>query len=85
MNLTPIKANMTEIKLRKDNSEYRILFSYQTPVAYIRKLADGGMVVRKTNKFWSRTTTRHINQWLFGKSFFECEQSELDNLLNEVK
>jgi hypothetical protein len=85
MNLKPIKQNMNEVTLRKDNSTYRILFSYQTPVAYIRKWSDGGMVVRRTSKFWSRTTTRHINSWLGELNHCECEQAELDNLLNEVK
>jgi hypothetical protein len=56
MKLTPIKANMTEVELTPGLT---VLFSYQTPVAYHNYL---GYFV--TEKKWSKTTTRHINQWL---------------------
>lgn len=58
MNLNPIKANMTEVTLENGN---KILFSYKTPVAvYIA----AGQHYIVTNKYWSRTTTRHINSWI---------------------
>ena len=56
MNLTPIKANMTELEL---TNGILILFSYKTPVALVEP--DGYFY--RTSKFWSRTTSRHINQW----------------------
>ena len=60
MNLKPIKQNMTELEF--PNSY--VLVSYSTPVACTMK-STGEVFV--TNKFWSKTTSRHINQWL--KSF----------------
>ena len=55
MQLTPIASNMTEV----ETSEARILFSYRTPVAaYIY-----GEGYVKTEKYWSVTTSRHINKW----------------------
>ncbi len=85
MNLKPIKANMNEIEA----GDLTVLFSYKTPVAYHR----AGVGYAKTNKYWSRTTSRHINQWLASNGYNaergdvlkEVEQAELDNLLNEVK
>jgi hypothetical protein len=57
MNLNPIKANMTELHV---NDNLTILFSYKTPVAaWI-----SGLGYLRTDKKWSNTTTRHINQWL---------------------
>ena len=56
MQLTPIASNMTEIETK----EARILFSYKTPVAaYVF-----GRGYVKTDKFWSVTTSRHINKWI---------------------
>lgn len=85
MNLRPIKANMNEIEV----GNYTVLFSYKTPVAY----HEAGVGYAKTNKFWSRTTSRHISQWLqmngyseeLGDGLREVDQDVLDNLLNEVK
>jgi len=37
-----------------------VLFSYSTPVAYFDKL---NQKVFQTNKKWSRTTTKHINEF----------------------
>lgn len=57
MTLNPIKANMTELDLGNGT---RVLFSYKTPVAMLHS---DGMTYR-TDKKWSVTTSRHINQWL---------------------
>ena len=55
MQLTPIASNMTEI----ETDDARILFSYRTPVAaYVF-----GVGYVKTDKWWSVTTSRHINKW----------------------
>lgn len=82
MDLKPIKANMTEINVGTKS----VLFSYKTPVAYFDySNGAGNGVYYKTNKFWSRTTSRHINSWLNGNQAKEIEQSALDNLLSEVK
>mgnify|MGYP003321587241 CR=1 FL=1 len=59
MKLTPIAANQNEVSI---NDGTQIFFSYRTPVAAY--LPEKGYV--RTNKFWSVTTSRHINKWLKG-------------------
>ena len=78
MQLTPIASNMTEV----ETSEARILFSYRTPVAAY--IFGEGFV--KTEKYWSTTTSRHINKWLRDghrdlPRFKEVPQARLDNLV----
>ena len=77
MQLTPIASNMTEV----ETSEARILFSYRTPVAAY--VFGEGFV--RTEKWWSVTTSRHINKWI-GKDVptEEVSQTYLDNLVQEV-
>lgn len=75
MKLRPLKANMTELEIKGK----RVLFSYETPVAYQNLDSVGNYY--KTIKKWSNTTTRHINQWLGGNSAQLLDQSELDNLV----
>ena len=75
MQLTPIASNMTEV----ETSEARILFSYRTPVAaYVF-----GVGYIKTDKFWSVTTSRHINKWIGDKDVTvrEVTQTYLDGLV----
>ena len=74
MQLTPIASNMTEV----ETSEARILFSYRTPVAAY--VFGEGMV--RTAKWWSVTTSRHINKWLpENGTVKEVTQTYLDNLV----
>lgn len=73
MNIKNIGSNQTELTI----GETTVLFSYQTPVA--AKLASGGFI--RTNKSWSRTTSKHINQWLDGANAKLVEQSVLDSLV----
>ena len=73
MQLTPIASNMTEV----ETSEARILFSYRTPVAaYV--FGEGYV---RTEKWWSVTTSRHINKWIDGGTTKEVSQTYLDNLV----
>ena len=78
MQLTPIASNMTEV----ETSEARILFSYRTAVAaYV--FGDGFV---RTEKWWSVTTSRHINKWLKDghEDLPECKeipQARLDSLV----
>ena len=74
MQLTPIASNMTEV----ETSEARILFSYRTPVAAY--VFGEGFV--RTEKWWSVTTSRHINKWI-GKDVTteEVSQTYLDKLV----
>lgn len=85
MNLTPLGANKTELEI----GDLTILFSYKTPVAYHQ----AGIGYAKTNKFWSRTTSKHITQWLRANGFDkergdglrEVPQEQLDRLIAGVK
>ena len=82
MQLTPIASNMTEV----ETSEARILFSYRTPVAaYVF-----GRGYVKTEKYWSVTTSRHINKCIkmdlpqagfVAVNTEEVPQDYLDNLV----
>lgn len=58
MKLKPLGANQNEVTLADGTV---ILFSYETPVA----ATQNGMAYR-TEKHWSRTTSKHINRWLQG-------------------
>ena len=76
MQLTPIASNMTEV----ETSEARILFSYRTPVAaYVF-----GVGYVKTDKWWSVTTSRHINKWTDNCTVKEVSQTFLDKLVQGV-
>jgi hypothetical protein len=56
MKLTNLGSNKTELTLSNGNI---VFFSYNTPVvAYV----DNTWL--KTSKFWSNTTSKHINQYL---------------------
>ena len=56
-----------------------VFFSYETPVAgFSDKL---GWV--KTDKWYSSTTTRHINKYIDGKNHTVVSQSVIDDLLKE--
>ncbi len=59
MKLTPIASNQTELNL---NNGTQVFFSYKTPVAAY--VPSQGYI--RTDKFWSTTTSRHINKWLGG-------------------
>jgi hypothetical protein len=73
MKIRNIGNNQTEV----ETETATILVSYQTPVAAC--LNDGTGFVR-TNKKWSKTTSRHINKWLGGERAREVDQSVLDNM-----
>ena len=74
MQLTPLASNMTEV----ETDLGRVLFSYRTPVAAY--VYGEGFV--RTEKWWSVTTSRHINKWI-GKDVTteEVSQTYLDNLV----
>ena len=73
MQLTPIASNMTEV----ETDSARVLFSYRTPVAaYVY-----GVGYVKTDKWWSVTTSRHINKWIDNCTVREVSQTYLDNLV----
>ena len=71
MKLNPIGANQNEVEINGN----RILFSYRTPVA---AWIDGRPY--RTEKFWSVTTSKHINRWLDHDASTVKPQSFFDNL-----
>lgn len=80
MNLTPIASNMTELTL-KDGTQ--ILFSYKTPVAVLVH-EDTGWHQYKTDRSWSRITSRHISKWNpLGGAYGLKPQEYFDNLANK--
>lgn len=72
MRLTPLGSNMNEV----ETDDYRILFSYRTPVAYYDKKLDKYF---KTTIKWSHTTSRHINRWHAGQ-YDPAEQDTISAL-----
>lgn len=72
--LKPLGANKTQVEL---NDGTIVFFSYETPVA--AQLAQGGFV--RTETKYSRTTSKHINQWLEGAKAETVPQATLDALL----
>ena len=73
MKLTPIAANQTSVTF---NDGTEVFFSYKTPVAAY--LPEKGYV--KTEKFYSVTTSRHINKWLPTKEVPEVSETFLKQL-----
>lgn len=57
MKIRPAGSNMTEVELTTGTT---VLFSYKTPVA---AFVPGTGIVR-TEKFFSQTTSKHINKWI---------------------
>ncbi len=77
MKLKPIGANQTEIVIETGHVPTRILFSYKTPVAAVT----GGGFYRTSQK-WSKTTSKHINNWFAGNTHVtEKPQSFFDDLV----
>jgi len=80
MKLNPIKNNMNELEL----NDKVILFSYNTPVA----MCDYSNIY-KTDRYYSQTTTKHINQWANMRNTSKDElltisQRELDQLTESL-
>lgn len=67
-------ANKTEVW--KDDGSV-IFVSYSTPVA--AQLPQGGFI--RTSTKYSVTTSKHINQWLYGAKAESVDQSVLDAML----
>lgn len=74
MKIKPVGSNMTELQL----DDVHVLFSYETPVAAC--IFGKGFV--RTEKWYSQTTTRHINKWLDGVDAPEVPQAFIDALIN---
>lgn len=82
--MIPLGTNKTELRLDdKDGCgvhDVRVLFSYQTPVAYSCVTAEGKLFFR-TNEWYSMTTTRHIKSWLPYDDAEEVDQYIIDDVV----
>ena len=75
MKLTPIAANRNVISY---NNGSEVFFSYSTPVAGY--CPDKGYI--KTDRWYSTTTTRHINKYLDAiTKYDEVSQETINNLV----
>lgn len=75
MKVKSLGANKTELHL---NNGTIVFFSYETPVA--AWLHNGGCI--KTSTKYSRTTSKHITQWVAGASASEVSQDVIDRLVD---
>lgn len=73
MTLKTLGQNKTEVNI---NDSTTVLFSYNTPVA-----AHVNGAFCRTDKSWSRTTSKHINQWLDGAKAELRPQAYFDDLM----
>lgn len=81
MKINTIGSNQTQLTLGDGTV---IFFSYDTPVA----AWVFGRGYLRTNKFWSKTTSGHINKWLdrMGTgTVTEVSQEDIYSLVNGVR
>lgn len=70
-------VNIGNNKVVVENAQATVLFSYSAPVGGF--LADGRVVC--TEKNWSRTTSRHIKEWLGERKVEVVPQSFINDLV----
>ena len=81
MNLKSLGANKTQVEFtNKEDQRVRVLFSYQTPVAAAILKADGQHFY-KTEQYYSRTTSKHINSWMPADDAEAMPQEFFDELV----
>lgn len=74
LKLKPIGPNQNELILPNGN---RIFFSYETPVAAFVK--ERGYI--RSEKKYSVTTSRHINQWLGSHAYEIVSEYGIESLM----
>ena len=81
MKLNRIGNNETVVSF--DNGT-EVLFSYDTPVAG-KRFVDGVLQIFKTEKKWSRTTSKHINKYIktFNAEAVELPQNEISTIAGQ--
>lgn len=75
----PVGANQTQVDM---GDGVIILYSYDTPVAAKVSFPDGETHYLRTDTFYSRTTSKHINAWL-GKDAEEVSQAIINELASK--
>ena len=78
MRVKSIRKNMTEISME----DASILVSYETPVAVVFHKTS---VVWATNEKFSKTTSRHINEWLSQNNFIDYSYVDQEKLESAIK
>jgi len=78
MKLKQLGSNMTVLTL---NNGTEVLFSYETPVAGFSGTSYDYTYFR-TDQKWSKTTTRHINQYLNRQYAATIAQSEINAMVS---
>ena len=79
MKIKSVAKNQTELIIEKNDTEYLILFSYETPVSCLKN-----SVGYKTITKYSSTTTRHINAFFVRHCITDIKtvpQREIDNII----
>lgn len=79
MKISNIGSNQTQVTV----GNLELLVSYETVVAAVDRTNGTGLAL-VTEKKWSATTTKHINNWLKTKSFSSRAtrpQTFFDNLI----
>ena len=72
MEVKSLGANQTEVEI----NGRKVLFSYETSVAYKE---DGKAYI--TSQKWSKTTSKHVSQWVKGMTVFCIPQEQFDTLV----
>jgi hypothetical protein len=72
MTVNQLGSNQTQINQTIENTNVSVLYSYDTPVAI---KANGKAYV--TTRFFSRTTSKHINAWVSGMIVIKVSQSQI--------
>jgi molybdopterin-guanine dinucleotide biosynthesis protein A len=81
-----IAKNQTELTFALYHGQMTVFFSYKTPVAYVYDRS----YAKKTEKWYSTTTTRHINAFFDrhgfdGKAVDTIPQKQLDNIIENTQ
>lgn len=77
-----MKIKSGKVKTEIETQKYIVFFSYNLPVAFYDKRK--GKYYR-TEKFHSRTTTKHISQFIGHASADLVPQAMLENLIEEIE
>ena len=77
MKVINLGANKTQLNL---NDGTEVFVSYETPVA--AKLPNYEYI--RTATYYSKTTSKHINEWLEGVTVKEVDQEFISNLVGGI-
>lgn len=76
MKIKGIASNMIEVT----SGDLTFLLSYETPVAYNKE----GVGFYRTDEFFSKTTSGHINKWLNRASAAKVSQAHVQEVFDRL-